>query len=57
MRNKGIIKTRGKLESKTLKRGGRALKSFNRNESPIIVAMLQCCTVGVNVILFKHRFV
>mmetsp|Transcript_9211 Transcript_9211/g.27667 ORF Transcript_9211/g.27667 Transcript_9211/m.27667 type:complete len:215 (+) Transcript_9211:392-1036(+) len=32
----------------TLKRGGRARSSFTRMHSPIRVAMLQCCTVGVN---------
>ena len=32
----------------TLKRGGRARMSFTRRHSPISVAKLQCCTVGVN---------
>ena len=33
---------------RTLKRGGRARISFTRRHSPISVAKLQCCTVGVN---------
>ncbi len=32
----------------TLKRGGSARSSLTRMHSPISVAMLQCCTVGVN---------
>lgn len=41
---------------RTLNRGGRQRKSFNRNDNPITVAMLQCWTVGVNVTLPKaHR--
>jgi hypothetical protein len=38
---------------RTLNRGGRQRKSFNRNDNPITVAMLQCWTVGVNVTLPK----
>ena len=37
----------------TLKRCGRARSSFTRMHSPMSVAMLQCCTVGVNCTL--HR--
>ena len=33
---------------RTLKRGGRERMSFTRRHSPISVAKLQCCTVGVN---------
>lgn len=33
---------------RTLKRGGKARMSFTRRHSPISVAKLQCCTVGVN---------
>lgn len=32
----------------TLKRDGSALNSLTRMQRPIKVAMLQCCTVGVN---------
>jgi len=39
----------------TLKRGGRERKSFNRKERPMMVAMLQCWTVGVKVILQSTR--
>jgi hypothetical protein len=39
----------------TLKRCGRARSSFTRMHSPMSVAMLQCCTVGVNCTLQRSR--
>jgi len=38
----------------TLYREGKLLMSLTRKHRPIIVAILQCSTVGVNVILMKN---